>query len=582
MIRMALRSVLPRLLIFARRLLGDDRVLLALLAVLLGAVAGGAAIVFRLAISGLQWLAWGDGTERLASHAAGLPCWQILLVPILGGIAIGIVTNRFLPGGRPQGVSHVIEEAGRRGGRLSLGTGLWAAGLSAASLGVGASVGREGPVVHLGATLASWLGQSLRVPSGLLRTLLGCGVAAGVAASFNAPIAGVFFALEVVVGHYALTAFAPIVLASVTGTAVSRAWFGDYPAFVLAPQPAAGFMEYPLFVLLGAVSAVVAAALIRGVFLAEDCFGRWGPRLRLPAWTWPGIGGLGTGLLALAYPHVLGVGYEGTDLALQGALPLAMLLGLLAAKLLATVLSVGSGFSGGIFSPALFLGAVAGGAFGILAGLAAPEFASGPGLYATVGMGAVAGAVLGAPISTILIVFEMTADYAVTLAVMVGTVTAAALSTALAGHASLFAGQLARRGVSVPGERTAGPLPLLRVGDVVWTDPPTMPDHLSAAEAAAVLRAAPYAEAVVLGEEGRVLGMISAVDLLDAGLTAGALARKDIPCLTPADELRTALDAFALAGMARLPVVDGGRLVGVVRERDVLAAWHRTAEKMRA
>jgi CIC family chloride channel protein len=260
-----------------------------------------------------------------------------------------------------------------------------------------------------------------------------------------------------------------------------------------------------------------------------------------------------------------------------------MLLGLLAAKLLATVLSVGSGFSGGVFSPTLFLGAVAGGAFGMLVGLAAPGFASGPGVYATVGMGAVAGAVLGAPISTILIVFEMTTDYAVTLAVMVGTVTAAALTDSLAGHASIFAGQLTRRNVAVPDERSVAPVPLARVGDVLRTDPPaTMPCHLSPAEATAALRAVPYAEAVVLDGEGGVVGVLSAADLLGEGLNAGALARRDVPRLTPADDLRTALDAFTLAGAARLPVVDGSRLVGIVHERDVLAAWHRAAEKTRA
>jgi CIC family chloride channel protein len=153
-----------------------------LLAMHLGAIAGAAAVAFRLAIAGFQWLAWGDGSDFLASHAAALPWWQILLVPTLGGLVIGIVTSRVLPGGRPQSVSHVMEQAGRRGGRLHLGIGLWAAGLSAASLGVGGSVERERPVVHLGATLASWLGQGLRVPTGLLRMLLGCGIAAGVAA----------------------------------------------------------------------------------------------------------------------------------------------------------------------------------------------------------------------------------------------------------------------------------------------------------------------------------------------------------------------------------------------------------------
>ena len=194
----------------------------------------------------------------------------------------------------------------------------------------------------------------------------------------------------------------------------------------------------------------------------------------------------------------------------------------------------------------------------------------------------VVAAVLGAPISTILIVFEMTTDYAVTLAVMVGTVTAAALTCSLAGHDSIFAGQLARRSVAVPDERPVAPLHLARVGDVLRTDPPTVPWHLSLAEAAAALRAAPCAEVVVLDGDRGVVGMLTAADLLGEGISAGTLARKDIPRLTPADDLRTALDAFALAGAARLPVVDGGRLVGIVHERDVLAAWHRAAEKTRA
>ena len=186
----------------------------------LGAAAGGAAIAFRDAISAIQWLSFGFGGEQVATLAAGLPWWQILLVPVAGGLVIGLFIRYFMPDGRPQSVSHVIEASALHDARMSLTVGIRAALASAASIGVGASVGREGPVVHLGASLGSWAAKRLHLGRVLARTLLGCGVAAGVAASFNAPIAGSFFALEVVVGHYALSAFAPIVIASVTGTLI--------------------------------------------------------------------------------------------------------------------------------------------------------------------------------------------------------------------------------------------------------------------------------------------------------------------------------------------------------------------------
>ena len=231
-----------------------DQVVLTVLAVAVGALAGGAAIAFRHLIDMVQELGYGLGSDSGAldfmTLVSRLPWWQVLLVPALGGLFVGLFVQFFMPNRRPQGVADVMEANALRGGRMSMNTGLKAAVVSAVSLGCGASVGREGPVVHLGASLGSWVSKRLHLGRSPSRTLLGCGVAAAIAASFNAPIAGAFFALEVVVGHYALTAFAPVVIASVTGTIISRMYYGDFPAFILpALRTITSFWEFPAFAL---------------------------------------------------------------------------------------------------------------------------------------------------------------------------------------------------------------------------------------------------------------------------------------------------------------------------------------------
>ena len=395
------------MLVSMRRLRRNNQLILSVLAAAIGVGAAYGAIGFRHLIDLIQLGALGFSSGRVSTLAAALPWWHLVLAPTLGGLAVGIFVRFALTGGRPQGVADVIEATVLRGNRMSLRDGIGAALASAASIGVGASVGREGPVVHLGATIASWVGTRLHLGRSMSLTLLGCGIASGIAASFNGPIAGVFFALEVVIGHYALSAFAPIVVASVIGTIISRIHFGDFLAFVIPPHVIQSFWEFPAFALLGVISALVAMAFMRAIMLVEDP----GERSGVPRWLRPAIGGLLVGLIALAFPQVLGVGYEATDAALKQQFSIWLLAALVAAKLAATALSLGLGFGGGVFSPSLVVGAMLGGAFGLAATGLFPELSSGHGVYALVGMGAVAGAVLGAPISTILIVFELTADF---------------------------------------------------------------------------------------------------------------------------------------------------------------------------
>ncbi|MEO1188902.1 MAG: chloride channel protein, partial [Pseudomonadota bacterium] len=280
---------------------------------------------------------WGVPDELVTMHAQGLAAWQIVMVPCLGGLVIGLLCRFILPAPQPQGVADVIEANALRNGRMPAPQGLAAAFVSASSIGVGASVGREGPIVHLGAVMASWVAQRLHLSPSLSRTLLGCGVSAGIAAAFNAPIAGVFFALEVVIGHYGLGAFSPVVLASIIGTIITRVHIGDNPAFVLPPDFVASFWEVPAFVLLGVVCSGVAIMLMAGTALMI----RLHERVKTPVWVRPMLGGAFVGLIAIRYPEVLGVGYQITDNALFARYTVELMFVMAAAKLIATVISLG-------------------------------------------------------------------------------------------------------------------------------------------------------------------------------------------------------------------------------------------------
>ena len=307
--------------------------------------------------------------------------------------------------------------------------------------------------MHLGATLSDAIIRGFGLPAPARRTLLGCGVAAAVSASFNAPIAGVLFAHEVVLGHYASRAFVPIVIASTLAALGSRLWFGEDAAFDAPDLAIASYWEFPAFALLGVVAALVAIAF-QFVLFSGDVMAR---RTRLPVWLMPPAGGLMVGAIGAFFPEVLGVGYSTVDEALRGTVPLAVLVALVPLKMVATAVSLGFRFGGGIFSPSLYLGAVTGAAFGMIAIDMAPGYGSEIGLYALLGMGAVAGAVLGAPISTAVIAFELTGGYALSIALLLSVAIAHGINHAIHDH-SYFQWQLEARGLFIQSgpHRTIG------------------------------------------------------------------------------------------------------------------------------
>jgi len=558
----------------------NDQVMLFVLAVIIGMASGYGAIGFRLLVAGQQFLLFGNPMDRIFSSAVSLPWWHLILVPTLGGLAIGLFTRYVLPGRLPQGVADVMAASANRSGRMSLREGLAAALVSASSVGCGASVGREGPIVHLGATFASAIAQRLHLSPSLARTLLGCGVAAAIASAFNAPIAGVFFALEVVIGHYGISAFSPVVISSVIGTVITRLHIGEAAAFRLAPQQIASFWELPAFILLGVVCALAAVALLKGITLVQA----FHERLGIAQWLRPAMAGLMVGIVALEYPEVLGVGYEATETTLRGGYGLQLLILLAIAKGAATVICLGSGFGGGIFSPSLVLGALVGSAFGLVAIGVFPSLGSLTSVYALLAMAAVAACTLGAPISTIIMVFELTADYGITFALMVTVAIASLIFHQLHWH-SFFSLQLLRRGIDLYARHDQLVLANRTVAEVMRPEVVTVGldadlDHL---KSMFLHRHLPI---FVVDYKRHLVGTIHFEDLADAAFEpdpekmpiASDLVHRLPVALTPEDDLEKALRVCEANHEEHMPVVkdnDSMEVIAEVRLTDLFLAQNQ-------
>ncbi len=411
---------------FQSRLSGDVGMWIG--GLIVGVVVGYAALAFILAIQGFQSLFYGGGASvgDFPGHVASLPYWRAWMTPIVAGCVVSAflwfgARRGWLPETRGFGVADVIEARAVHGGRSPLAPAVYSSLAAAASLGGGASAGREGPAVHLGGAIAVAMGRWARLGARETRIILACGAGAAVAASFNAPIAGAVFAFEVVLGHYAPRAIAPVAISSTAAALVSRFHLGDQPAFFLenVVEVSMSFVDLPGAALLGAVCALVAVAFMRAILIAGARFRETADAIGLPLWALPSLGGVLLGAFAVQEPLALGVGYEATAGALKGAYGLWALLALVGLKLLATALSIGCRFPGGVFSPSLLLGAALGAAFGLALGQLSDAPFAPASFYALVGMGALSGAVLAAPLSTTLIAFELTQSYDTAVAVLV-------------------------------------------------------------------------------------------------------------------------------------------------------------------
>ena len=559
----------------------NEHIILSTIAVLIGLLVGYGAILFRLLIEMFQTIFTGSGHEGLVEILHALPWWHIVLMPVVGGMIVGPLVHFVFPGSRGHGVPEVISAVALHGGKMQLRDGLGKMLACSLSIGCGGSVGREGPVVHLGATLASTFGRSLQMSTRHMRTMVGCGAAAGIAASFNAPLAGVMFALEVILADYGLATFSPIVLSAVVATVIARMHLGDFPAFIVPHYTLVSAWEIPAYVGLGVVCGLTGILFMTTLFKTED----WIAKIPIPRYVKPMLGGLLLGGIALVFPQVMGVGYDTMNHALLEEMGGVVMLTLVLAKIIATSITLGSGFSGGVFTPSLFLGAMVGGGFGTFAHALVPSLSAGSGAYALVGMGAMAASVLGAPIASILILFELTGDYRIMLALMVSSIVATLLINQVYRD-SVYTRVLRRHNINLWAGRESGLLSHISVSSIMRRNNERVLDTMTIRQFREKLSKSKDENYLVVDEAGKLKGILSFQDIrsvaFEEGLEDLVLVRdimtKDLVTVTPDENLYVAFRRMGSNNVEQLPVVSAQnpeKVVGVVTDHDMVRAYDR-------
>ncbi|MGA9857324.1 MAG: chloride channel protein [Solirubrobacteraceae bacterium] len=451
--------------------LGSSRMGLVVMALIVGAGAGFGAAGFRELVFFCTWLAtghtqFGQQGHAPSLHLAWLGIWFVLVVPVIGGLLYGPLIQRFAREARGHGVPEVMLAVAENGGRIRPPVTIVKAFASAITIGSGGSVGREGPIVQIGSALASTLGQVVRMSEARLRILVACGAAGGIAATFNAPITGLFFGFEIVLREFSFDALFTTTLAAVTGDIISRAFFGSAPFFTAIPHDlgVTNDTTYLLVALLAIAAGLIGLSFKTVLYGMEDYVDRlWKGR---PEWARPAVGGIVLGLVLLALPQMYGVGYPVMDSVIGGHVVLGLILLFLVGKIVATSLTLSIGGSGGVFAPSLFVGAMAGMAFGTVAHHIFGPAIGPPALYAVVAMGGVFAAAAQAPLTAIASVVEMTGNFGITLPIMLTAGIAAAVSKQLS-YGSVYTTKLLRRGIDIERPKTDTILQKLKVSDVM-------------------------------------------------------------------------------------------------------------------
>jgi CIC family chloride channel protein len=554
-----------------------EQIYMVLVSVVIGLLGGFCAVGFRLLIQALNGVFWGEGQYTI-QYIRDLPFWWKILAPTVGGLIVGLIVYRFAREAKGHGVPEVMEAVAVRGGRIRprvVIAKMFASGICIAS---GGSVGREGPIVQIGSALGSTIGQWLKIDQQRLRTLVGCGAAAGIAGTFNAPVAGALFAVEIILGDFGVAQFSPIVISSVAATVVSHQFLGDFPAFEVTGYSLVHANELFAYAALGIMAGLVALAFIRTLYRSED----WFDKIRLHPVLKTALGGTIIGVIGIWLPHIFGVGYEAINEALNGTMVWHFMLILVVAKIVAVSITIGSGGSGGVFAPSLFIGAMLGGSVGTVAHTLWPTGTADPGAYALVGMGAVVAAGTHAPITAILIIFELTNDYEIILPLMISCIIATLLTTRLQ-RSSIYTLKLLRRGIDIYRGRAVNVLEPVAVREVVRSEVITVVSDERLGSVVSKLINHPGTTLFVTDEDGMLEGVVTADQIrpvmsdaasLDALLIAqDVMVEGEFPKVGPDDSLA---DVMRHLGMYRgeVPVLENGRLIGVIWPKDVIERYN--------
>lgn len=560
----------------------DEHTTMILIAVAIGIAGGLGAAFFRWLIGTFQDLAWGPGGTPLEKIARS-PWYLRVSVPAAGGLLVGLIVKFLAPEAKGHGVPEVMLAVARKGGVIRPVVAVAKSFASAICIATGGSVGREGPIVQIGSGIGSTVGRILKLSTRRIKICVGCGAAAGIAATFNAPIAGAFFAAEVILGGFGIGSFGAVVVSSVTATVIARSMLGDVPAFIIPAYSIVNPAEMITYVVLGLIAGVAAVVFVKVLHWFEELSDRltW-----IPSFIQPVVGGLLIGTIGLVLPQVMGVGYDTIEDAIHVRAGLLMLVVVLIAKLFTTSLTLGSGGSGGVFAPSLFMGAALGGSIGHIARAVVPFSMASPGAYAVVGMGAMVAAATHAPITAILIIFEMTGDYRVILGLMVSCILGTLVAQRLK-YESIYTIKLIRRGIDLYAGRETNVLRSLRVGDVLRRDVEKVSISASLDELYTRMVTSAHYEFFVVDENENLEGVISVDDIrrllphleeLRSITVAADIMSKAFIYLREDDTLDAAMRQLGKGNYESLPVLPAGDAmtpVGIINRQDVINAYNK-------
>ena len=568
-------------------------------AVLIGVIGGYGAVGIRWLIELVGTLGYGEGSSVLTQIAAA-PWYVKLVVPIIGGLIVGPLVYFFAPEAKGHGVPEVMQAIINRNGVIRPRVALVKAFASAVTIGTGGSVGREGPIIQIGASIGSTIGQFFKVPSKRMKTLVACGAAAGIAAAFNAPIAGALFALEIILMEFTAAQLSPIVISSVLATVISHNFEGDVAAFAVSgTHQLVSNVEILFFFPLGILCGFVAWIFIKALYSSEDF---WDDKLKLHSAIKPAIGGAIIGGMAMIFPQVMGVGYDTITAALESNLQSiafgwnlsyiwVLCVVLLLVKIIATSTVLGSGGSGGVFAPSLFMGVMIGAAYGIFVHGFFPELTNDYGMYALVGMCGLVAGTTRAPLTAILIVFEMTKEISVILPLMI-TCTLALIISATLTRESIYTLKLVQRNINIKDRADTNILKNMIVKDLMDKNYTVVREDERFPNVVQKLLDKRNFTLSVHTLEDDLLGIITLDTIKDLLfekedlqniMIAGDTADNSVPRAKLDDNCQTILDIMTRTNIDHIPVVDNdnpNKQVGVIRRKDIDIAYSREIERM--
>ncbi len=559
-----------------------------LIAAFIGVLAGGAIIVFRESVELVHEVIFVKGGEFLRIHEGG---WRLLLIPLLPmtGAVLLVPLSLLFPGKvNGYGFTRFLRRVNLENGVIQGRNILIKIIATSLTIGSGNSAGVEGPIAQLSGALGSKVGQTFRVSGKRMKVYIAAGCAGGIAGIFNAPIAGIFFAAEIVLlGSYEISSFAALVIASALATVISRAYYGEIPAFPIPDYHVVNpFVEIPLYILMAVIIGFLAVLHIRFFYFVRDQF----RELPLHEQLKPIIGAFMVGVIAIGFPQVMGDGYEYIAQTLAGEGLIWVMLALVVLKSVATAITLGSGGAGGVFAPSLFIGAVVGGAFGGAMHWLMPEYTASPGAYATVGIGAFLAASTHAPMTAIFLLFEMTGNYLIIIPIMitsiVGSITAKKLY-----EDSIDTVDFTREGINIHEGREVAIMKSIKVGKAITEEVDFISENANINHLLELFRFARDSFYFpVVNHKGLMVGVVSMQDVKNilhdeeqrVCYLVGAICSRDVITLTPDDNLYDAMQLFDLKGIEEIPVVESHEepwVLGMLRRRDVIAAYNHEVLK---